>query len=215
MILLRSIKMNISKHLKNANEITRTHLQSIENISLKEINCTIYSIAISCKEIIDDITTPKQGNKSKTRNPKWIVKLENNIERIRTEIAHVQVIINCKNKAKFTKHRNTILHQLTKKFGNTKMRTLETKLALLKQDLKSKSEKLKHEKRLSKRKRINNQFFKSPKQVYRSMKGNNVIVDCQKRMQLKKFGKMFDKMKQVLITRQNVYNNLKKLIVGT
>ena len=57
------------------------------------------------------------------------------------------------------------------------MRTLETKLALLKQGLKSKSEKLKHEKRLSERKRINNQFFKSPKQVYRSMKGNNIIVE--------------------------------------
>ena len=57
------------------------------------------------------------------------------------------------------------------------MRTLETKLALLKPDLKSKSEKLKHEKKLSERKQINNQFFKSPKQVYRSMKGNNIIVE--------------------------------------
>ena len=57
------------------------------------------------------------------------------------------------------------------------MRTLETKLALLKQDLRSKSEKLKHEKRISERKRINNRFFKSPKQVYRSMKGNNIIVE--------------------------------------
>ena len=45
------------------------------------------------------------------------------------------------------------------------MRTLETKLALLKQDLRSKSEKLKQEKRISERKRINNGFFKSPKQV--------------------------------------------------
>ena len=57
------------------------------------------------------------------------------------------------------------------------MRTLEAKLALLKQDLKSKSEKLKHDKRLSERKQINNQFFKSLKQVYRSMKGNSIIVE--------------------------------------
>ena len=57
------------------------------------------------------------------------------------------------------------------------MRTLETKLELLKQDLKSKSEKLKHDRKLSERKRINNQFSKSPKQVYRSMKGNNIIVE--------------------------------------
>ena len=57
------------------------------------------------------------------------------------------------------------------------MRTLGTKLALLKQDPRSKSEKLKHEKRISERKQINNRFFKSPKQVYRSMKGNNIIVE--------------------------------------
>ena len=57
------------------------------------------------------------------------------------------------------------------------MRTLKFKLALLKQDLKSKSEMLKHEKRLSERKQVNNQFFKNLKQVYQSMKGNNIIVE--------------------------------------
>ena len=57
------------------------------------------------------------------------------------------------------------------------MRTLKTKLALLKQDLRRKSENLKYEKRISERKRISNRFFKSPKQVYRSMKGNNIIVE--------------------------------------
>ena len=46
-----------------------------------------------------------------------------------------------------------------------------------KQNVKSKSEKLGYEKRLSERKQINYQFFKSPKQVYRSMKGNNIIVE--------------------------------------
>ena len=105
---------------------------------------------------MDDITTPKQENTNrKQEKPKWIVNLENNIERIRKEIAHVVFIINCKKKGKFTKRQNTILHRLTKKYGNTKMRTLKTKLALLKQDLRSKSETLKHEKRISERKRIN------------------------------------------------------------
>ena len=96
----KKVELNI---LKNANEITSTHLQSIENISLREINCTIYSIAISCKEIMDDITTPKQENTNrKQEKPKWIVNLENNIERIRKETAHVVVIISCKKKGKFT-----------------------------------------------------------------------------------------------------------------
>ena len=57
------------------------------------------------------------------------------------------------------------------------MRTLKLKLALLKQDVKSKSEMLKREKRLSERKQVNNQFFKNLKQVYQSMKGNNIIVE--------------------------------------
>ena len=91
--------------LKTANESTSTHLQSIENISLREINFTIYSIAISCKEIMDNITTPKKEHTSrKQEKTKCIVNLENNIERIRTEIAQIQVIMNCKNKGKFTKH---------------------------------------------------------------------------------------------------------------
>ena len=90
------------------------------------------------------------------------------------------------------------------------MRKLETNLALLKQDLKSESEKIKHKKRLSERKRINNQFFKNLKQVYRSMKGNNIIVEKLSEKDLKMFGKT----KQVLMTRQNGYNNLKKIIVG-
>ena len=40
------------------------------------------------------------------------------------------------------------------------MRTLETKSALLEQDLKRKSEKFKFRNRLSQRKQVNDQFFK-------------------------------------------------------
>ena len=127
---------------------------------------------------MDDIATPIQGNTNqKQEKPKWIVNLESNIERIKAEISHVHVIINCKNRRKFTKHQNTILNRLTNKSGNIKKRTSKTKQALLKQHPKSKSEKLKREKKLSERKRIKNQFFKHPKQVYRPIKGNNIIVE--------------------------------------
>ena len=89
------------------------------------------------------------------------------------------------------------------------MRTLETKLALLKQDLRSKSGKLKHEERISERKPINNRFFKNRKQVYRLMKGNNVIVEkLPEKEAIEKFGKMFRKTTQVLMIKQNGYNNL-------
>ena len=55
-----------------------------------------------------DITIPKQGTiNRKQEKLKWIINLENNIERIRTETAHIQVIINCKYKGKFTKVRKS------------------------------------------------------------------------------------------------------------
>ena len=66
---------------------------------------------------------------------------------------------------------------------------METKLALLKQDLRSKSEKLKHEKIISERKWISNRFFKSRRHVYRSMKGNNIIVEKLPEKVRKKFWK--------------------------
>ena len=60
---------------------------------------------------MDDITTPKQENRNrKQEKTKWIINFENNIKRLRTEIVHVQVIINCKNKGKFMKHQNTMVH---------------------------------------------------------------------------------------------------------
>ena len=64
----KMIELNI---LKTANEIISTHLLSIENISLPEINCTIYSTVFSSKEIMDDVSTHKQekGNR-KQEKPK-------------------------------------------------------------------------------------------------------------------------------------------------
>ena len=59
---------------------------------------------------MDDITTPKQGNANrKQEKPKWIANLKNNIERIRTEIANIQVIKNYKNKENFTKDQLSVL----------------------------------------------------------------------------------------------------------
>ena len=66
---------------------------------------------------------------------------------------------------------------LKKKFGNSKMSTLETKLALLKQELKSKADNLRHQKCLIERKRINKQFSHNPKKVYRKMKDDKIEIE--------------------------------------
>ena len=57
----------------------RDHLNRIENITLWEINCTIYSIAVSCEELNDDVATTE---KRKNEPPKWITSTENSIKRI-------------------------------------------------------------------------------------------------------------------------------------
>ena len=57
----------------------KDHLNRIENVTLWEIICTIYSIAVSCKELNDDVTTTE---KRKNEPPKWITSIENSINRI-------------------------------------------------------------------------------------------------------------------------------------
>ena len=71
------------------------NLCSLETTSTWKINCTIYCIAISCKEICNDLPTGKIQNK-KYNKPEWIVNLENSIERIQREMADKQVVIECK-----------------------------------------------------------------------------------------------------------------------
>ena len=126
--------------------------------------------------MINDLPTGEIQNK-KYNKPKWIVNLENSIDRIRREIAHTQVVIECKITKQYTKHQTFLLHRLKKKYGNSKMITLTTKLSVLKQELKSKVEKRRHHKKLAKRKRINSQFFYNPKRVYRSMKGDAISIE--------------------------------------
>ena len=86
---------------------------------------------------MDDIATPIQGSTNqKQEKPKWIVNLESNIERIKAEISHVQVIvqviINCKNRRKFTKHQNTILNRLTNKSGKYQKKNLKNQTSITK-----------------------------------------------------------------------------------
>ena len=52
---------------------------------------------------------------------------------------------------------------LKKKFRNSKMSTLETKLTILKKELKSKADNLRRQKCFIERKRINKQFSHNPK----------------------------------------------------
>ena len=165
----------INKNLLNtANDVMRNRLDNIENVTLWKINCAIYCIALTCKELNNDVRT---SEKRKNGPSKWITSIESSINRIRKLISYVQVVIKCKRESTFTKHQKTLLHTLKKKFGNNKMSTLETKLTSLKQELKSKADNLRRQKRLIERKKINKQFSFNPKKKNRNMKGDKIEVD--------------------------------------
>ena len=63
---------------------------------------------------------------------------------------------------------------LRKKYDNTKQKTLDFKLTLLKQDLKATCKKLKTQKTNHEKKSINCRFFNNLKGVYQDFKGSNI-----------------------------------------
>ena len=96
----------------------RNYLSNIKNFTLWKINCTIYCIALTCKELNNDVRT---SQKRKNEPPKWITSIESSINRIIKVISHVQPVMKCKRESLFTRHQKTLLHTLKKKFGNSKM----------------------------------------------------------------------------------------------
>ena len=59
-------------------------------IIVQDHNCTLYCIAILCKELNNDISEPVQQRKA---SKKWLVNMTNSIEKIKKLIAHVNVVI--------------------------------------------------------------------------------------------------------------------------
>ena len=73
-------RINI-KTLFAANSIVQEHITLLNEVSLWDINCSIYSMAISLKHLNGDIDviSNQQINREE---PKWIVNLKNNIRKI-------------------------------------------------------------------------------------------------------------------------------------
>ena len=97
-------------------------------------------------------------NNPKFRN--WINNIEQSIARTRKELSQINVLIKCKAENAYTRHQKALLQKYSKKLDNTELRTLTYKTTVLKQELKSKSEKVKYQKKQMERKRINATFKK-------------------------------------------------------
>ena len=129
---------------------------------------------MGCKAYIQDIQQKPANQKESNSLPKWLHHLEQSRNRVRKEINHINLLIKCKKENFYSKHQKKLLNKYRKKLGNTTLRLFEYKSAILKQELKSKSEKLKYQKKLIERKRINRIFQTNPKKVFRSFKENFV-----------------------------------------
>ena len=98
------------------------------------------------KNLMNTANDVRTSEKRKNQLLNWITSIESSINRIKRLISHVLVVIKCKREPTFTKHQKTLFHTLKKKFGNSKMSTLETKLSSLRQELKSKADNHRHQK---------------------------------------------------------------------
>ena len=108
--------------------------------------------------------------------PKRLHHLEQSINRVRKELNHINLFIKCKKENYYSEHQKKLLNKYRKKVGNTNLRLFEYKSTILKPELKIKSEKLKYQKKLIERKRINRIFQTNPKIVFRLFKENLVTL---------------------------------------
>ena len=126
-----------------------------------DINIMIYTAAITLKKYLGNLKENKQ-ERTTAAKPGWIRNLEQKIVSLRRKIAHTELIIKCKQLNTFTTYQRKISARLKRLFGNTKIRTLEYNLKILKQDLKATYKKLFCQPKLNQRKSINKNFFHEP-----------------------------------------------------
>ena len=78
---------------------------------------------------------------------KWLHHLEQSINTVRKELNYIILFIKYKKENSYSKHQKKLLNKYRKKLGNANLRLFEYKSTILKQELKSKSEKLKYQKK--------------------------------------------------------------------
>ena len=119
---------------------------------------------MKCREYNNCIRTNElEKAKGKLDIPKRTYHLQESIIGVTREL-------NQKIEKQITAHQKRFLNFFLKDYGNTKVTLLKSKCKMLKQDLKSKTEKLKDQKKIIERKKINKLFYKDPKKVYKTMK---------------------------------------------
>ena len=146
-------------YLKAINAVAREYLANIDNITFWDINVSIYTTTITIKQDLNDLKEINCNINAYNTSPRWMIKFEDSINRMRKEIGQIHMLINCKKSNTFTAHQPSLKNKFQKKYGNTKTRTLEYKW---KHDFKATCTKFKYIKRKHQRKTINKTFSKDP-----------------------------------------------------
>ena len=140
---------------------------SSKQLSFELINSLIYSSAVTLKQYLND-TTLKSRNDRISTEPKWVVQFTTKINRIRRDIAHIELIQKCKQTNSYTANQKRIRNRLIRKYRNIKEHTLTHHIKCLKQELKATSSRLNYQKKVSERQTINyestNYFLPIPDQ---------------------------------------------------
>ena len=102
------------------------------------------------------------SNERISTEPKWVVKFTTKINRIRRDIAHIELMQKCKQTISYTGNQKRIRNRLIRKYRNIKECTLTYHIKCLKQELKATSSRVNHQKKVSECKRINKLFSTNP-----------------------------------------------------
>ena len=142
-----------------------------------DINVSIYTTAVTIEPELNDLKEINRNINASNTSPRWMIKFEDSINRMRKDIGQIHTLIRCKKSNTFTAHQLSLKHKFQKKYGSTKTRTFIYNLALLKHDLKATCTKFKYSKRKHQRKTLNRSFSKDPKGVYRNFRGTKINVE--------------------------------------
>ena len=162
--------------MKVIHRLAKRKLSQIENANYLDINVLLYTAAVTTKEYLNDVSKKYTEKTPKAKMPRWITNTEDKIIRIRRTIGHLTTIISCKKTGIFPNHQKK-LKEKYKKYGNTKLHTLNFKFSVLKHNLHATSVRLKYQKKRFNRNFINRKFSTNPKVVYRDFKVKNIATE--------------------------------------
>ena len=152
------------------------------------LNAIYYMTAVTLLENEGNLREERRTQKP-YKKPGWKIRHESRIQAIRKKISHTFVLIECNRKQKFSNNQKIIRRKIEKPYGKATTPNLKYMQAMLKQELRVESQKLKRREVVEERRRINRKFKIAPKSVFRTMEGeeSEPVRDVPDQEKLEKF----------------------------